>query len=127
MRLDLTLALPSDGAFVRPLRDAVGSLLATAGAPDDAVADLQLILGEACANALRHAHVSDYRVDVEAGEHGCVLRVSDQGRGARLGRLPQPDPLDETGRGLLLIRALADEAEIDGSADGTVVRVTKSW
>jgi len=127
MRLEVALALPSDGAFIGPVRDAVGSLLATAGAPAEAVADLQLILGEACANALRHAHVADYRVDVEAGEHGCVMRVTDRGRGTRPGPEAPPDPLDERGRGLLLIRALADEAEIDGSDGGTVVTVTKSW
>lgn len=127
MRLEVTLALPSDGAFIGPLRDAVGGLLSAAGAPDEAVSDLQLILGEACANALTHAQVTDYCVEVQATDHGCELRVSDQGRGLPPGPAPDPNPLDESGRGLLLIRALADEAHIDGTADGTVLRVAKSW
>lgn len=127
MRFEMTLGLPSDGAFIGPLRDAVGNLLSAAGAPDEAVSDVQMILAEACANALTHAHVNDYRVEVQATDHGCVLRVSDQGRGLPPGPVPDPDPLDERGRGLLLIRALADEADIDGTPDGTVVRVAKSW
>ena len=127
MRLEVTLALQSDGAFIGAVRDAVGSLLSAAGAPDEAVSDVRVILGEACANALTHAQVADYRVEVRATDHGCVLRVSDQGRGLPDGPAPDPDPFDERGRGLLLIRALADEADIDGTPGGTVVRVAKSW
>lgn len=127
MRLEVVLPLPSDGAFIGPLRDAVGNLLSAAGAPDEAVSDVQVILGEACANALTHAQVTDYRVEVQAAAHGCVLRVSDQGRGLPPGPAPGLNPLDERGRGLLVIRALADEVDIDSTPDGTVVRVAKSW
>ena len=88
---------------------------------------MQLILGEACANALTHAQVTDYRVEVEATGHGRVLRVSDHGPGLPPGRAPDPNQLDETGRGLLLIRALADAADIDSTPDSTVIRVAKSW
>ena len=127
MRLEVVLALPSDGAFIGPVRDAVGNLLSAAGAPDEAVSDVQVILGEACANALTHAHVTDYLIEVKATAHGCLLRISDHGPGLPSGPEPNPNQLDERGRGLLLIRALADEADIDSTPDGTVVRVAKSW
>ena len=127
MRLEVTLALPSDGAFIGPVRDGVGHLLSAAGAPEEAVSDVQLILGEACANALTHAHVTDYRVEVQATTQGCVLRVSDHGVGLHPGPAPDPNELNERGRGLLLIRALADEVDIDSTPDGTVVSVAKSW
>ena len=81
MRLEVALALPSHGGSSAPSRDAVGNLFSAAGAPDEAVSDVQVILGEACANALTHAQVTDYRVEVQATAHGCVLRVSDHGRG----------------------------------------------
>lgn len=126
MQVRANLHLPRDARFVAALRDSIAGLLAALQAPDGVVDDIQLALTEACSNVVRHAAGSDYHVEVGAHPGECTLRISDGGPGFT-GDQGEHDLLDERGRGLLLMKILADEIDVDETRDGTVVRLVKRW
>jgi anti-sigma regulatory factor (Ser/Thr protein kinase) len=88
----------------------------------DHVDDLELASYEALANAAEHAYpVGIPRIDLEAvavQDGGALVTVRDQGQW----RPPPADP-GTRGRGLIMIRALADRAEVVPTAGGTTVHM----
>ena len=119
----LELRLPADPARLAGLRRAVLSWAGAAGLPEDATEDLQLALGEAVANAVEHAYRDqpDGECDITLTwrpDGGVDARVADSGRW-------RPVPADPgfRGRGLLLIRRLAEDVAIEPApGGGTTVR-----
>ena len=119
----LEARLPAEPARLAPVRRAVVAWAGAAALPEDVVEDLQLALGEALANAIEHA----YR-DQPAGE--CAYSVSwtpDGGVDVRVDDLGtwRPVPADPgfRGRGLMLIRELAEHVVVEpGRSGGTTVR-----
>lgn len=95
---------------------------ARTGLPVPAVADLVLSTYEALANAAEHAYPSGHGpVDLVAArttEGRVLVTVSDRGRW----RPPPADP-GFRGRGLLMIKALADRMEVRQGAQGTTVHM----
>jgi anti-anti-sigma factor len=109
-------ALPGELAVMR--REATTWATAV-GLSADLRADLQLALGEAAANTVDHAYPDGsgdltYRVATTPG--GIHVTVRDHGRW-------RPEPADKgtRGRGLQIIRALAEQASIDHDDNGTTV------
>ncbi len=92
---------------------------------------LNLVLTEAMANAIRHAHHDNskktVRVKIHIDHHQLCIEVYDQGQGFDLESVPEPDPgapVDH-GRGLFLIRTLMDEVEYRRGKDGNVLIMKK--
>ena len=119
--MDLTL----NGERRRELGDARARLAAwasAAGLAPDVVEDVVLAGYEAMANAVEHAYPSGRRhVAVRAtctSDGFAVVSVRDRGRW----RPPPADP-GFRGRGLVLIRAVAHEVEIEHGDAGTSVRM----
>ncbi|WP_214411936.1 ATP-binding protein [Sphaerisporangium fuscum] len=89
----------------------VRSLLLTAGRR--AVDDVQLLVGEVVANAVRHSASGsrpDGMVELRVYDDGETVRieVTDEGSDATIPQVPaQIDPLSEGGRGLWLVRELS--------------------
>ncbi|HEB77576.1 MAG TPA: ATP-binding protein [Methylothermaceae bacterium] len=84
----------------------------------DALAyQLNLVLTEAMANAIKHAHRENagktVRVRIHIDRDLLQIEVYDRGQGFDLESLPPPQPEApvEHGRGLFLIRTLMDEVE----------------
>ncbi|WP_410963400.1 ATP-binding protein, partial [Salmonella sp. SAL4455] len=81
------------------------------------------------ANAVRHAYPPDSpgRVSVELSADGGRLEiaVSDDGRGLGDAELTSDRPSEpgESGMGLSIIRAIADEVEVGAGPDGRGTRV----
>ncbi|MGR3935552.1 ATP-binding protein [Streptomyces sp. BRA346] len=71
--------------------------------------DAALIVSELAGNAVRHGHVPGrlFRVHLTLTKTSLRIAVADP-RGERLPRPRQPSPDDRHGRGLLIVRALAD-------------------
>jgi anti-sigma regulatory factor (Ser/Thr protein kinase) len=95
-----------------------------------ALDDLLVTVSELVTNAVRAASGEPGGVSLRAWdeEDRLVLEVEDDG-GGFIGDLPDevhlPD-LDATGgRGLFLVRALADEIDVLPGANGTIVRATR--
>ena len=84
----------------------------------------ELVVGELIANAVLHG-APPFGVCVDWTNDTPVLCVVDRGAGMPP-VYPAPDPDSETGRGLLIVRALAGEVMIDsatGKSSGTRVVV----
>jgi ABC-type transporter Mla MlaB component len=89
---------------------------------EDGLTDLQLALGEAVTNAVEHAYLGrePAGVDVELDRlrGGAVgVRVRDSGHWR-----PPPDDPGFRGRGLSLIRDIAEELVVEPGPEGTAVR-----
>lgn len=106
------------------MRKVVRDWAASVGLSGELLEDLQLVVGEAAANAIEHGYRS--------GEPGSVdVWLSRDETGAVHGRVrdygtwrPQPEDPGDRGRGLALIRALATRVSLNRRSDGTEVAFT---
>lgn len=139
MQLDVRLELPRQARSVPVAREVAGSLLAGADAPADAIDDVTLALGEACANAVLHAAgVDSYSVRVAVDGRGCAIDVEDLGPSVpsvadRNGSVAGEDSVGrdevaaETGRGLEIMRALVDDLRLERAERAMRVHLVKRW
>jgi serine/threonine-protein kinase RsbW len=100
-------------------------------ADENLVHDLDLALTEACANVVRHAYagreIGDVRIRLALSPGVEVrLEVTDWGVGFDTRRCDaKPAPSDEGGRGLFIIKNLADEMHVSCGGGKTVVSLMK--
>lgn len=94
---------------------------------------INIVLTEALVNAIKHANATDpdqevqIRLDVRDKE--LVIRVYDSGQGFDLDLVPCnecPDPLNEQGRGIYIIRSLMDSVVYKKSNGGNVLEMRKT-
>ena len=111
-------------------RHLLGDWLAHQPVDEEAMGDLTLIANELCTNAASAA--PDGVVVLRAGveDDALVIEVQDDGGTPPVFPSPHdpgpPDPMAESGRGLFLVKALADDVSSAVDADGrTVVRCVK--
>lgn len=131
------LVIPARSAYlslVRLVVDAAVDSLAS-GITSARVDDLKLAVTEACANAIE-AHQAAWAegpvvVRCTLNDSAVTVDVSDRGGGFDPDTLatlpPAGDPRrlrHESGLGVPLMRALADEVAFDASTNGTSVRLT---
>lgn len=127
---NLNLSLPRDARYVGLLRNVTACIFEDLGAPTEAADDIELALTEACANAVRHAiGTAEYTVGVTIDADGCEIEVADLGPGFEppIDEGQDPDFDTETGRGLLLMRALVDDLEFTRHASAMSVLLRKRW
>ncbi|MBL1083330.1 ATP-binding protein [Streptomyces actinomycinicus] len=129
-----SLHLRREAASVPLARRLLIGTMETAGVDPEISYDLSVALSEACANAVEHggnaaAGTSEaYRVTAYLDGEKCRIEVADSGPGfARTQELRPPRPDAEHGRGLCLIRELADHVHIGAKPGrgGTVVSFDK--
>lgn len=113
MEICLDLRLPRDASSVPVVRRLLDSSLAVLGVDVPIREDIRLMLTEACGNVIEHAeHTDDYTVRAEVVDECCLIKVIDSGKGfdaEQVRRNGRPAPTAERGRGLLIMRALADD------------------
>jgi serine/threonine-protein kinase RsbW len=110
VQFSVKLSLPRDTASVSISRLIVRSALNALGVVEDRY-DVELALTEACANVVQHAAYSDeYEVTIGIDGVVCSIDVVDSGHGYDDETLQasMPCPNAEEGRGLHLIRMLAE-------------------
>ena len=117
------LQIPARAEYITLCRLALAGLSTLGEVPEETVADLKLALTEACTNSVRHAYAADGggTVDVvyELRPDQVVIEVRDEGRGFHPDDLAgEPEDLSESGLGIAIIRALADELELGRRPDG---------
>jgi PAS domain S-box-containing protein len=102
------------------VRHRLAAWLAANGASDSSVSDLILVVNEACSNSVEHAYrgrdPGRMRVEAEMHDAEVHVRVTDFGSW----KAPSVDP-GTRGRGLLLMRAVSDRVDLDGTPVGTTV------
>ena len=122
------LQVPADLQVVAFVRCAFACLLAREGWPAEGAGRVLLASTEALANAIEHGSPDGGRVEVElsVSSERTALRVVDEGRpGVPVPVYPAtPPPISSPrGRGLIIIRGLADDFELVPEGDGTRLEV----
>lgn len=123
MTLRLALSLPRDAATVPVARRLLSQALTTLGVAEDCRDDICLILTEACTNVIDHARATaEYEISAGFVADQCVIEVINAGAVVDRTRLvAAADPLADRGRGLPIMRALADELQVSPADGGGVV------
>jgi anti-sigma regulatory factor (Ser/Thr protein kinase) len=111
MLVRFALDLPDDTVSVPLCRHAVRVVLEYLKIASDRRYEIELALGEAATNVVRHAYPHpghQYRVELEISENKVCLAVLDQGQGFARELVPDPDEEQLGGRGIQLIEQMAD-------------------
>ncbi|GAA0832408.1 ATP-binding protein [Streptosporangium amethystogenes subsp. fukuiense] len=128
MEATIALRLPRDAASVPVIRQLLDASLRALGVVSQIREDIQLMLSEACSNVIQHATPSDdYMVSTELSRDRCVIKVVDAGDGFDFSGPASPPPTSEHGRGLLIMRALADDIRfVSRKEKGSIVCLEKT-
>jgi PAS domain S-box-containing protein len=122
----LTRSFPAEPLSLAENRRALRVWLGSAGADPDTINDLLVAMNEAVTNAIEHAYrpgeTGTVHLDADLDTSG-VLRIAvrDNGRWLHTGSSPA-----HRGRGLKLMRALADAVDVVTGTEGTTVRLTRT-
>ena len=112
---------PADRDIAGEVRRTIRGWGARAGLPADLVAELTLASYEAMANAVEHAYADGpagpLSVRISRDETSLVVVVADQGRW----RSASEDEL--RGRGLMLMKGMADEVKVARTESGTTIEM----
>lgn len=136
MILKLALELPEDLAYVRITRTLGRALLEFLQAEEADIADIEILVGELCANVLRHAQTSKgkYHVILEYFSDHVAITVEDRGTGFSFKDVPAAGTERADfggaarvgGYGMQLIQNLSDHLEFQRTdPHGTTVRAEK--
>jgi serine/threonine-protein kinase RsbW len=129
MEITFSLRLPRDAATVPFVRTICWDAMTWLGVTSTCQDDVALAVTEACANVVRHAGgISEYHVEVALSDQWCHIRVIDtgQGIGAEALERAMPNPGDDAGRGLVLMRLLVDRIDFESDLEaGTIVHLRK--
>jgi serine/threonine-protein kinase RsbW len=118
------LTIPAKPEYITLGRLTLTALAGVRPLSDETLHDLKLALTEACTNSVRHAsedgRAGTVEILYELEPDRLAVEVADRGPGfgeAEHGGDGDGD-LSESGRGIAIIRALADEVEIGRGDDG---------
>lgn len=119
--------VPAAPAALRRLRHELMAWVLAAGVGERRAGDIVLAAYEALANVADHAYdgSGDGLVDVDASAYPDRIEVVITDHGQWRAPVPDAEPVSLRGRGLLLLRASADHADIASGDAGTVV--TLAW
>lgn len=127
----IEVRVPSRAKYLSLIRAIVADLAANISMPQCAVEDLQVAISEACANVVRHAYpsgdprVAELLVRCSTDGRKITAEVIDRGTGFDIAA-GRRDPDSDGGLGLILIRKLMDQVQVDSSPDrGTAIRMVK--
>jgi PAS domain S-box-containing protein len=105
------------------IRHRLSGWLRGAEVPEELAADIVLVVNEACTNSIEHAYrdqdAGTMLLEVESVAGEVRVRVADNGSW----EAPAVNP-GNSGRGLVLIRAISDSVALDSTPTGTTVDVT---
>lgn len=123
--------MPADASNVPLCRKAVRLLLEHNSIVDRDVDDAELVLGELCANVIRHAYdctEGSMEIEMALNDLDLVVSVSDSGRGFDVRDRPLTPTFSASGgMGFFLMEHFADRVCIDSGigADGSAVTATR--
>jgi serine/threonine-protein kinase RsbW len=127
------LVISSEIKLVDLVHAAAEQMAGLAGFDADESLNVGLAVREAVINAIVHGNKQNPALKVNialvAGSHGLEVRIRDHGAGFDPDSRPNPtaDPnlLNTSGRGLLLIRAFVDDVDVQHRERGTEVTLIK--
>jgi serine/threonine-protein kinase RsbW len=120
----IRLTVPAKAEYITLGRLALTAIARVRPFSDETLSDLKLALTEACTNSVRHAYNDGRSGTVEIvyqlEPDRLVVEVTDDGQGFEPSEVEGDgnSDLSEGGLGIAIIRAVADEVEIDERASG---------
>jgi len=120
--------LTAEFVNVAAARRFVRAQVADFGMPPAVAADLELITSELVTNAIEHGIGRTVRITLDCRNGTAVLTVESSGPSAGVGPVGDwegADPASIAGRGLGIVRRIADEVRIDQTADRLAVTVRR--
>jgi len=127
--MTVRLDLPREAGSVPAVRRLLRSALAVLHVDRDSGADLELAITEACANVIHHASGTEkFEVLLQVAEDHCAIDVRDNGIGFDPAEVGSPGTETERGRGLFLIKALAENVRMHSTPRrGSLIHFEKSF
>ncbi|MGV9727726.1 SpoIIE family protein phosphatase [Streptomyces albogriseolus] len=117
----LDITFPAESSQLAPVRKALRSWLARCELPPNAVQNVLVAVGEACANAIEHGHRhapgEGVRLRAVALVDTLRVTVADSGRW----KDPHPGANAHRGRGMSLMRAMMQQVTVSPGPSGTTV------
>ncbi|MDH7602964.1 MAG: ATP-binding protein [Armatimonadota bacterium] len=112
------------------IRSRVADFARTMPFTEEEVQDIKLAVGEASANAVKHGAGGDscsIEIEMEKQPSALKISVSDHGCGfdPEKAKVARNDRLDESGRGITVMRAVMDEVNFLPGNPGTRVELLK--
>ena len=124
----VALRLPARSLYLSVARAAARSFSALLPFAEAERGAIELAVGEACDNAVRHCDGDAEHFDLLlcVADDDLIIEISNEGGGfAPDGPVIMPDVFAEHGRGLALMECLMDEVEYLPEKDRTTVRMRK--
>jgi anti-sigma regulatory factor (Ser/Thr protein kinase) len=141
----ISLVIPGRPEYVGLCRLVAGVVGAREALDEESIADLKLVVTEACTCFLYgpegpegaedgepgqggESLATSVRVEFHVGPEAWEITVSDPERKRRLGGLGSCDAMSEGGLGLTIINALVDSVEYtETEAEGSIIRLVKRF
>jgi serine/threonine-protein kinase RsbW len=135
-RIDIEITVPNQTRYLS-LVGRIGENMAheLGGFPGDRETlghHLNVVLTEALVNAIKHANAADpneeIHIRISVSDRELLIKVYDNGLGFDLNLISSttcPDPLNEKGRGIYIIRSLMDSVEYKKANGGNVLEMKK--
>jgi serine/threonine-protein kinase RsbW len=130
MRMTVRLDLPREAGSIPAVRRLLRSALAVQHVDSGSTDDLEIAITEACTNVVRHAAGADsFEVCLEVADDRCAIDVRDDGAGFDPDAAgTDPGTASERGRGLYLIKALAENVRMQSvPRRGSLIHFEKSF
>jgi serine/threonine-protein kinase RsbW len=128
----LTITVPAVHSEVALLRRRVIEFALSCPLSTQDLADVELAVGEACSNALKHGSPHEEQdlitIRCRRTDSDVAFEVSDSGPGFDPGRVPVPmaEDLNEGGMGIFVMRSVMDSIEFTFN-HGTTVHLHKQY
>ena len=126
-------ALPSHVSLVRGFFGLLAEACDAIRLDSREISEVQLVLQEACVNAIRHGAADtpagEVRIRFRVADDRITIEVRDGGPGFDPDAVPEPraDALPEGGYGVFIMKSSMDRVEARHEKDGFVLRLTRRY
>ena len=118
----LRIEVPAAAERLAEIRRRLAVWLKPIGVSNTGIADIVLVVNEACTNCIEHAYrgiaAGSIRVEANQADGQIVVDIADHGAW----QTPPSQP-STRGRGLPIMRAVSDGVDVKSSPEGTTVRM----
>ncbi len=131
---DNKITIPPSLDYLADVDTFIEDKLKSYGTDESILADIAISVSELVNNAVQHGNKdeAESEVIVEIGNNNgeVTIKVTDSGSGFDPTNLADPlakeNLLKEVGRGIFIVKSLMDEVDIQTTAQGTTVTITKA-